>query len=49
MSESQLYYMGLIGILFYKNKVIGYTNSIAEGFLPGEALCIAKQADVCCL
>lgn len=30
MSESQLYYMGLIGILFYKNKIIGYTNSIAE-------------------
>jgi len=37
MSESQLYYQRLIGILFYKNKValrlplaIGYTHSIAE-------------------
>jgi hypothetical protein len=30
MLDDHLYYQRLIGILFYKNKVIGYTHSIAE-------------------
>ena len=30
MSDNHLYYQRLIGILFYKNKIVGYTHSIAE-------------------